>query len=160
MNASVSSDKRVLFAIDPCLDVLKKWRSMAIWIESIYLNFSDTAPQAHCMAVVLPTQEDIRALDQALWTFKDLSFIPHVTDVLDLKSIKNPSIFLYTSSQAPHIFLNDFHWLLTTDPSLDLGLHHRIHVMEWVMPEYRNAMRQKYLAYKKENLKDPDIYHP
>tara|TARA_B100000949_G_C14288209_1_gene455550 strand:- start:887 stop:1321 length:435 start_codon:yes stop_codon:yes gene_type:complete len=104
--------------------------------------------------ILLTSQDNqfIKDLDDLLWTFEQISFIPHST----YGSFDELSpVFLCNKDLLPHSFdLSSFNTLFNLDGKIPSDYQHFKKIVEFVRPQenYRTKSREHYLFYKKNNF--------
>ena len=103
--------------------------------------------------VIVTSQDNqfIKDLDGLLWTFEQISFIPHSThNDFDESS----PILLCNKNELPDSFdLSSFNVLFNLDEKIPNDYQNYEKIVEFVLPQenYKIKSRERYLFYKKNN---------
>jgi len=101
--------------------------------------------QKHDVYVHCAEQHSAQQLNIQLWTFNDISFIPH--SFADVPITLSPMIYIGYSNQIPQT--TDI--LLNLSPTVPDFFQHFSRVLEVVTPTTRDAGRQRYRQYQQQH---------
>lgn len=104
--------------------------------------------QQHKIYIQANSSEEGQRIDELLWTFRDISFIPHQ---LILEQQTDPMISVTIATGKPNQFVADILFNLTNTVPIYFPEFTRIIEIVSEEKENKNQSRKKYSFYKEQN---------